>query len=95
MKVLVRAIGPSLTNFGVNNALPDPTLELHDGNGLLLASNDNWKTTQQTEIEATCVAPTSDAESAILADLPPGLYTAVVAGKGTSGIGLIEIYDLQ
>lgn len=93
-KVLVRAIGPSLTNFGVNNALSDPTLELHDGNGGLIATNDNWKTNQKTQIEGTNMSPTNDAESAIVADLPPGLYTAVVAGKGTSGIGLIEIYNL-
>ena len=93
-KVLVRAIGPSLTSFGVTNALPDPILELHDGNGALLMSNDNWKSAQQTEIEATLIQPSQDAESAIVADLPPGLYTAIVAGKGTSGVGLIEIYNL-
>lgn len=93
-KVLVRAIGPSLTGFGVTNALPDPTLELHDGNGALLVSNDNWKDAQQTAIEATGIQPANEAESAIVADLPPGLYTAVVAGKGTSGVGLIEIYNL-
>jgi probable HAF family extracellular repeat protein len=93
-KVLVRAIGPSLARVGVNNALSDPTLELHDGNGGLLASNDNWKTDQQSQIEATKIAPAADAESAIVADLPPGLYTAVVAGKSASGVGLIEVYSL-
>jgi hypothetical protein len=93
-RILVRAIGPSLTNFGVTNALPDPTLELHDGNGALIVSNDNWKSAQQTEIEQTQIAPQNDAESAIVADLPPGLYTAVVAGKNTNGVGLIEIYNL-
>ena len=93
-KVLVRAIGPSLANVGVNNALSDPTLELHDGNGNLIAANDNWKTNQQTQIEATKIPPANDAESAIVADLAPGLYTAIVAGKGTTGIGLIEIYNL-
>jgi hypothetical protein len=93
-RVLTRAIGPSLTNFGVNNALSDPTLELHDGNGGLLTSNDNWKSTQRTEIEGTGLQPANDAESAIVADLPPGLYTAIVAGKGASGVGLIEVYNL-
>ncbi|MEY2510880.1 MAG: large repetitive protein [Verrucomicrobiota bacterium] len=93
-KVLVRAIGPSLASVGVNNPLSDPTLELHDGNGALLAANDNWKTDQRTAIEETNIPPTNDAESAIVADLSPGLYTAIVAGKGTSGIGLIEIYNL-
>jgi hypothetical protein len=93
-KVLVRAIGPSLAGVGVNNALSDPTLELHDGNGGLIAANDNWKTNQQPAIEATNIPPTNDAESAIVADLPPGLYTTIVANKGASGVGLIEIYNL-
>jgi WD40 repeat protein len=93
-KVLVRAIGPSLTAFGVDNALSDPTLELHDGNGALLASNDNWKS-QQLQIEATHLEPTNDAEAAIVAELSPGFYTAIVAGKGASGIGLVEAYRLQ
>jgi hypothetical protein len=94
-KVLVRAIGPSLSDVGVNNALSDPTLELHDGNGAMIASNDNWKTNQQTQIEATNIPPTHDSESAIVADLPPGLYTAVVAGNGPGGVGLIEVYSLS
>ena len=72
-KVLMRAIGPSLANVGVNNALTDPTLELYDGNGVLLASNDNWKRDQQTQIEATQIPPPTDSEAAIVADLPPGL----------------------
>src|SRR2546423_487781 len=62
--------------------------------GALITRNDNWKTGQQTQIEATKTPPTNDSESAIVADLSPGLYTAVVDGKGTSGIGLIEIYNL-
>ena len=74
---------------------PGPTLELHDANGAMIASNENWKKDQQTQIEATQIPPTNDAESAIIADLPPGLYTAVVAGKGTSGMGLIEVYNLS
>jgi hypothetical protein len=94
--VLVRALGPSLTAVGIANALADPTLQLRDSNGVLLQSNDNWKDTQQTAIEATGIAPQNDLESAILANLLPGSYTAIAAGKdGTMGIGLIEVYDLR
>ena len=77
--VVVRALGPSLE---VSGALADPTLELHDGNGALIRSNDNWKETQQTEIEATGLAPTNDLESAIFQTLAPGAYTAIVSGSG-------------
>src|SRR5207245_11767882 len=80
-EVLVRAIGPSLTQRGVPNALQDPTLDLHDGNGAIIASNDNWKDTQQSEIQATGVAPSDDRESAILAILVQGNYTAIVRGR--------------
>ena len=94
-KVLIRAIGPSLTNAGVANALQDPTLELRDGNGVLLASNDNWRSDQEAEIIATALAPTNDLESAILRNLPPGGYTAVVRGKNDStGVALVEAYQL-
>jgi hypothetical protein len=95
-QVLIRAIGPSLTQFGVADALADPTLELHNANGDLAGSNDNWKSLQQTEIEATGLAPQDDAESALLAELAPGSYTAIVAGRdGSVGVGLVEIYALQ
>ena len=94
-KVLIRAIGPSLTSAGVANALQDPTLELRDGNGVLLASNDNWRSDQEAEIIATTMAPTNDLESAILRSLPPGGYTAVVRGKNNStGVALVEAYQL-
>ena len=94
--VLVRAIGPSLENFGVANALQEPTLDLFDGNGILLSTNDDWMDTQQTEIEDTGLAPTDDRESAILATLPPGGYTAIVRGVGdTTGVGLVEVYHLD
>jgi hypothetical protein len=93
-KVLVRAIGPSLAGLGVNNSLPDPSLELRDGNGVLLRSNNNWKDLQAAEIEATKIAPAMDSEAAIFAELPPGSYTTVVTGNGTSGVGLVEIYNL-
>ena len=100
-KVVMRAIGPTLSNSGVTNPLQDPTLELHDGNGTLLVSNDNWKTrsdgsSQQAEIEATGLPPANDLESALVAALPPGNYTAVVRGKNNStGVGLVEVYNLQ
>ena len=93
--VLVRGIGPSLTDFGVPGALQDPTLELHDASGNTLTTNDDWKETQQTEIEATGLAPSDDRESAILSTLAPGAYTAIVRGAlDTTGVGLVEVYHL-
>ena len=93
--VIIRAMGPSLTGAGISNALQDPMLELHDSSGALIASNDNWKDTQQAEIQASGLAPADDRESAIVRILSPGAYTAIVRGKdGTGGIGLIEGYDL-
>ena len=95
-KVIIRAIGPSLAGAGISNALPDPTLELHDGNGNVLASNDNWKDTQQTMIQATGLSPANDLESAIIRTLTPGNYTAIVRGlNGTTGVALVEVYDLD
>jgi hypothetical protein len=95
-QVIVRAIGPSLANSGVQGALADPTLELRDSSGTLLQANDNWKDTQEQAIRNTTLAPTNDLESAIVASLQPGAYTAVVSGKnGTTGIGVVEVYDLQ
>jgi hypothetical protein len=94
--VLVRAIGPSLSNFGVPNALQDPVLELHDGDGAIIALNDNWRESQEAAITATGIPPTDNRESAILANLPPGQYTAVVRGTGNStGVALVEAYQLQ
>ena len=93
--VILRAIGPSLGSF-VDSALADPTLELHDSTGALIAANDNWKDAQQAEIEATGIPPTDDLESALVATLAPGPYTAVVRGANdTTGIGLAEVYDLN
>jgi predicted outer membrane repeat protein len=92
-KVIVRAIGPSLP---VANALADPTLELHNGNGDVIAFNDNWKDNQQAEIEATTIPPTNDLESAIVATLTPGNYTAIVRGvNDTTGVALVEVYALN
>jgi hypothetical protein len=94
-KVVVRALGPSLAQFGISNALSDPTLELRDSNGALVASNDNWKEADQAAVQATGLAPPNDLESAIVKTLPPGRYTAIVAGKSGSGVGLVEVYNLQ
>jgi DNA-binding beta-propeller fold protein YncE len=93
--VLVRAIGPSLTQFGVQGALQATTLELHDSNGSVI-SNEGWRSTQEAEITATTIPPTNDNEAAILATLVPGNYTAIVRGKNdTTGIAVIEAYNLQ
>jgi uncharacterized delta-60 repeat protein len=95
-RVLVRALGPSLASFGVATPLADPTLSLRDANGNVIANNDNWKDSQQADIAATGKAPSNDLESAILALLAPGNYTAIVAGKnGTTGVALIEFYSLR
>jgi len=94
--VLIRAIGPSLTGFGVPNALADPMLELHGPAGFVTISNDNWRDTQEAEIQATGIPPQNDLESAIAAILAPGNYTAIVRDKNnTSGVGLVEVYDLN
>ena len=95
-KVLIRGMGPTLTRFGVPNALQDPVLELHDSTGAVVISNDDWKIPQETDIAATGKAPPDDHESAILLTLQPGSYTVIESGKnGTSGVGLIELYDLD
>ena len=94
-KVIIRAIGPSLSQAGVAGVLADPTIELN-GSGGAIARNDDWKTTQQAEIQATTIPPSNDLESAIVATLAPGSYTAIVAGKGNNtGVGLVEVYDLD
>ncbi|MGH8093685.1 MAG: beta strand repeat-containing protein [Chthoniobacterales bacterium] len=93
--VLIRAIGPSLTAAGVTGALQDPVLELHDANGAVIM-NDDWINTQEAEITATGVPPSDPRESAILATLSPGAYTAIVTGKnGGTGVGLVEVYNIQ
>ena len=93
--LLVRALGPSLSNFGIQNPLADPMLELHNGNGTAIASNDNWRDTQQASIQFAGIPPSNDLESAIVQTLAPGAYTAIVRGKNNgTGVGLIEVYDL-
>jgi hypothetical protein len=98
-KVIVRALGPSVPVAG---ALGDPTLEIHDGSGTTIGSNDNWKINDQTQqsqeadIRATTIPPPNDLESALVATLNPGNYTAIVRGKNnTTGVGLVEVYNLQ
>jgi hypothetical protein len=94
-RVLVRAIGPSLN---VSGKLANPTLELRDGNGALLRSNDNWRSDQEAEITATTIPPTNDLESAIVATLPANgaSYTAIVRGaNGTTGVAVVEVYGLN
>jgi sugar lactone lactonase YvrE len=93
-QIVVRGLGPTLTQFGVSGALADPTLSLHDSTHSIF-SNDNWKETQQAGIQATGLAPPNDLESAIRIAVQPGNYTAILAGKnGTTGIGLVEVYDI-
>jgi len=104
-RVIIRAVGPELSQYGVPNPLGDPTLELHDGIGALIASNDNWQNTiiggiitndQVQEIQTSGRAPGDPRESAIIADLPPGNYTAIVRGvNSTTGVALVDVYDLQ
>ena len=94
--VIARALGPSLSNIGVQQALQDPTLELRDQNGVLIDSNDNWKDRQQAVIERQNLAPADDRESALLDVLPAGAYTAIVRGKnGATGVALVEFYNIR
>jgi len=95
--VVFRAIGPSLSAFNVPGPMQDPTLEIRNRDGDLIASNDDWQSSQKTEIEATGLAPSDSRESAILLqNFEPGPYTAIVRGKNnTTGVGLVEIYDVQ
>ena len=94
--VVVRAIGPSLSDAGVDNPLQDPVVELHDSNGAIIASNDDWQDTQEAQIRGTGLAPTNTHESAIFATLPAGSYTAVVRGVvDTTGVALVEVYNVH
>ena len=94
--VVVRALGPSLADFGVADALLDPTLEIHDSSGALIAANDDWEDTQASRIEATGLAPNDPLESAIYLVLPAGAYTAIVRGlENTTGNALVEVYSTQ
>ncbi|HWM24194.1 MAG TPA: hypothetical protein VNP98_05175 [Chthoniobacterales bacterium] len=97
-RVALRGMGPSLNAVGVTNALADPTLELRDGNGALLIANNDWQDdpTQASELMFAGLAPTNALESGIVATLPPGTYTALLAGNNNgTGVGLVEFYDLN
>lgn len=95
-RVLVRALGPSLARFGLSTLLADPTITLHGPAGFAPIVNDGWKSSQEGEITATGLAPGSDLESAIVATLVPGAYTAVLSGtNGGTGTAILEIYDLD
>ena len=95
-RVLIRGIGPSLQDFGVPDILADPMLELHGPGGFATIPNDNWREDQEAEIQATGIPPTNNFESAIAITLAPGAYTAIVQGNGnTSGVALVEVYDLN
>ena len=95
-EVVVRGLGPTLTQFGVAGALADPALTLVDSNGNIVRSNNNWKDTQQAAIQATGLAPPNDLEAAILATVVAGHYTAILSGNGGgTGIGLVEVYKLK
>jgi hypothetical protein len=101
VSVVVRAIGPSLSAFGLADVLQDPTVTLHDSNGNILSRNDDWRInengdSQAADIQATTLAPADDRESAIQISLAPGGYTAIVRGKnGSTGIGLVEIFNIR
>ena len=104
-KVVIRATGPSLVPFGIPNALPNPRLELHDSNGALIGKNDDWQTTQlggiitsdqSAAIQSSGLAPSNAKESAIIATLPPGSYTAISQDvNGATGVGLLEVYAVE
>jgi len=101
-RVIIRAIGPELTQYGIADVLANPRLELHDGNGALIGTNDDWQTTilggiitsnQVSDIQASGHAPTAASESAIIANLRPGNYTAIVRGvDNMTGVALVEVY---
>jgi hypothetical protein len=94
-QLVLRGIGPSLGNFGVPNPLADPFLQLHDGNGVMIDFNNNWRDTQEAALQQTGLAPGNNLESAILISLSPGNYTAIVKGAdGGIGNGLVEVYKL-
>ncbi len=96
--VVVRGIGPSLAQFGVPDALADPTLELHDSNGATLVSNDNWQDgpVSASQLTALGLALSDAHESGIYVSLPPGAFTTILAGKDSgTGVGLVEMYNVH
>ena len=97
-QILVRGLGPTLAQppFNVTGVLADPFLSLRDVNGTVLWNNNDWKDSQQAQIQATGMAPPNNLESAILRTVAPGNYTAILSGRNsTTGIGLVEVYKLK
>jgi hypothetical protein len=96
--VAVRGIGPSLSQFGLTGVLADPTLDLHNGNGTVMITNDDWTSDAVSagQLTANGLALSNAKEAGIFTSLPPGAYTAILTGKsGGTGIGLIEIYNVH
>jgi predicted methyltransferase MtxX (methanogen marker protein 4) len=94
-KVVVRGLGPTLSDLGVPGALANPTVDLVNSSGTVLRSNDDWKSSQQSEIEAAHLAPSHDEEAALVESIQPGQYTAIVRGANrTTGVGLVEVYHV-
>ena len=92
---MIRGLGPSLAQFHISNVLADPLIELHKPGGGVV-TNDDWRSTQSVDIQGTGIPPPNGVESAILATLAPGAYTAIMRGKsGATGVGLVEVYDLS
>ena len=96
--IAVRGRGPSLAQFGLTHVLADPTLEVHNGNGSIMVSNDDWESdpVSAAQLTANGLALTDPKESGIFVTLPAGAYTAILAGAGGgTGIGVVEIYSIQ
>ena len=96
--MIIRGIGPSLANAGITNFLPNPALELRNGDGVLLATNNDWQdnAVQAAQLIAAGLPPTDNREAGLAISLQPGLYTALLAGENnTIGIGVVEVYDVD
>jgi hypothetical protein len=96
-RVVIRGLGPSLSSFGITNALADPTIELRDDNGTVIHTDNDWMDNpgQAALLTAAGLAPSDSKEAAIVANLPPGLYTAILAGANSGqGVGIVEVYDV-
>ena len=95
-RIVVRAIGPSLSGFGIAAPLQDPVLDLYNSSGTRIATDDDWKDSQEVAIEASGFSPSDSREAAIVSVLAPGAYTAIVRSHdNTSGVALVEVYDLH
>jgi hypothetical protein len=96
VRAVIRAVGPSLTAFGINNALPDTTLQIKDQNGAIVIENDDWQSDQKQELQSTGLQPSNNLEAAVVLTLQPGQYNALVRGKPeTTGTGVVQVYFLQ